>query len=63
MHNCTHYPELVMKEYEAEGVLASFNGSNLTEEELHHLQQIAALQREHRLSRSAFSDLCQSDLD
>lgn len=59
MHNCTHYPELVMTNLE--GIELKIVAS-LTDEEIEHLQQIAAQRREHRLSRSAFSDLCQSDL-
>lgn len=60
MHNCTHYPELVMANYES---LELKLAATLTDEDIEHLQQIAAQRREHRLSRSAFSDLCQSDLD
>lgn len=60
MHNCTHYPELVMANF-GDNELKFV--SSLTEEEIKHLQDIRAQLRERQLSRSAFSDLCQSDLD
>lgn len=59
MSNCTHYPELVI---EQNGIQSRYS-PNLSEEELEHLQQVAALQREHRMNVAGFGDLCQSDLD
>ena len=59
MHKCEHYPNMVMKGFSE----FEFANRSLTDEELEHLQQVAALQRESRLQRSAHSDLCQSDLD
>lgn len=57
---CEHYPELVMSNF---ADLELRIAASLTDEELEHLQQIAALQREARMNRSGFGDLCQSDLD
>lgn len=60
MHKCEHYPELVMRNLEGLELKVS---PSLTDEEIEHLQHIAALQRERRMQRSGFGELCQSDLD
>lgn len=59
MHKCEHYPDLVI---EQNGIQSRYS-PNLSEEELEHLQHVAALQRERRMDVAWLGDLCQSDLD
>lgn len=59
MVNCVDYPRAIC---ELNKIDAHYQ-ETLSEEELEHLQRVAALNREARMNRSGLGDLCQSDLD